>query len=276
MFEKKNYLAIVFGKLLIFAYTVFLLLPLYIIAVSAFKTREEIYINPIGFPVKPVFTNFIDAVIQGKILQYGMNSVIVSGVSIVLITIVDVLCAYGIYKIYSKKIGIMFYSIIMFGMMVPSVGYVSTILLYRSMHLYNTLWALIVSNVAGSLPFAMFLLVGFLRGAPKELEEASIIDGCSGIKSLIHILIPVIMPAIITVVIFNLISTWNNLFGALLLNRKERYFTIPVGLLNFRGQRSTDYQLLFAAVFIVSLPLLVIYFIFQKNFVESLSGGVKG
>jgi len=163
----------------------------------------------------------------------------------------------------------------MLGLMVPSVGYVSLILLYRSFHLYNNLLGLIINAIAGSIPFSMFILVGFLRSIPKEFEEAAVIDGCNDLQSLLFVLVPIIKPAVATIAIFNLIASWNNLFTPLLLINKQKLFTIPIGMLAFRGNYSTDYSLMFAGAILVSLPMLIMYFMFQKNFVESLAGGVK-
>lgn len=263
------------GRLLVYLYAVFLLSPMYVIIVTALKTREEVSTNPLGLPKRIAFENFYHAIVKGEILKYGLNSLIVTCISVLLVILLNTLCAYGVYRIFHKKLGALIYAVIMLGMMVPTVGYVPIILLYRKAHLYNNLSGLIVATVAGSVPFAIFILVGFLRSVPKELEEAATIDGCKDLQILRYVLVPVIMPALVTIAIFNLISSWNNLFQPLLLIRKKELYTIPIGLLNFRGKYSTEYNLLFAAVFIVSAPVLIIYFKFQKNFVESLSGSVK-
>lgn len=272
---KKRTLSDLPGKLLVFLYAIFLLSPMYVIIVTALKTPEEVNINPLGLPKRIAFENFYNAIVKGEILKYGWNSLIVTCISVVLIILLNTLCAYGIYKIFNKKLGAFIYSVIILGMMVPTVGYVPIILLYRQVHLYNNLAGLIVAAVAASVPFAIFILVGFLRSVPKELEEAATIDGCTDLQILRYVLVPVIMPALVTIGIFNLITSWNNLFQPLLLIRDKALYTIPIGLLNFRGTHSTEYSLLFAAVFIVSAPILIIYFKFQKKFVESLSGSVK-
>jgi raffinose/stachyose/melibiose transport system permease protein len=271
-----NKQASVLGKLLVYMYAIFLIVPMYIIVVTSFKTSGEISVNPLGLPKHLTFSNFTTAFEQARLLKYGLNSVFVTVVSVFFILVVNVICAYGLYRIFNKKLGVMLYSFIMLGMMVPGVGYITTILLYRDLHLYNSLQGLILSNIAGSVPFAIFILTGFLRSVAKELEEAGTIDGCSDFQKLTRIMVPVIIPAIISIGVLNMIFTWNNLFGPLLLIRNKELFTIPVGLLNFKGQYSTDFQLLFASIFIVSTPILLIYFKFQKAIVESLSGSVKG
>lgn len=264
------------GLALIYLYSLMILGPLYIVLVTAFKSDEDINVDPLGIPGHLQLVNFSKAFVKGRLLDYGWNSIIVTTLSVTAILVINVLCSFGLYKMFSKKIGIFLYGFIMLGMMIPGVGYVSTILLYRDLGLYNSLTGLIVSNVAGALPFATFILVGFLRTMPKEIEEAAIIDGCKDFQVLRYVLVPAILPAIVSIALFFMISSWNNLFGPLLLIRNHDKFTIPVGLLNFKGEYSTSYNLMFAAVVMVSIPLLAVYFRFQKSFVESLAGSVKG
>jgi raffinose/stachyose/melibiose transport system permease protein len=274
--RKKRYLVSVSGWAILFLYSLFLLIPLYMVIITSFKSRAEFYNNPIGLPVVFQFSNYVNAFVEAKILQSGLNSLIVTGASVASLLVINVFCSYGIHKLYHTRTGSVLYSIIMLGMMIPAVGYVTLILLYRSFRLYNNLYGLIVNIVAGSVPFSVFILVGFLRTIPRDMEEASLIDGCSNMQTLRFVLLPLIKPAVTTVAIFNIITSWNNLFAPLLLVNKQKLFTIPLAMLAFKGNYSTDYGLMFAGVITVSVPLLIVYFIFQKNFIESLAGGLKG
>lgn len=274
--EKKNILAGVPGKILIYSYAAFLLAPMYFIVVTALKKGDEISKNPLGLPSEPAFGNFYEAFVKGEIAHNAFNSIVISSFTVILVVIINTLLAYGLYKTYSKKIGAFIYSAIIAGMMVAPVGYVTTILLYRQFHLYNKLLGVIVANVAGSVPFAMFILVGYLRSLPKDLEDAATIDGCTDFQNLFFVITPVIKPALATIGIFNMVSSWNNLLTPILLLKNEKLYTIPIGLVTFKGTYTVDYNLLFAAVFITAVPILILYLAFQKNFVESLSGSVKG
>lgn len=274
--KKKDYLFSVVAKSALFLYILFLMMPLVLALLTSVKPTEEFFTNPLGLPSRIALDNFYNAFIQAKVLKYGLNSVIVTVVSIIFVILINVLCSYGIHKIFRRKIGIVVYSIIILGLMVPVVGYVTTILLYRDFRLYDSLLGLIVGTIAGSVPFSTFILVGYLRSIPKELEEAAAIDGCTDLQSLRYIIVPTIKPAITTIAIFYMLNSWNNLFGPLLLIRNENLFTIPIGLLHFKGTNSIDYPLMFAAVIITSLPILFFFLIFQNNFIESLSGSVKG
>jgi raffinose/stachyose/melibiose transport system permease protein len=150
------------------------------------------------------------------------------------------------------------------------------ILLYRETMLYNTLTGLIVSSVAASLPFAVLTLVGFLKTIPKEMTEAARIDGCSDFKILTKVIAPILSPAITSIGMLNMITVWNAVFMPLLLLSDKSKYTIPLGLLNFKGNYATEYNYMFAGVIIVAIPMIIIYFCAQKKFVQSLAGSVKG
>jgi raffinose/stachyose/melibiose transport system permease protein len=161
-------------------------------------------------------------------------------------------------------------------MFIPSVGMVTMISLYQKLHLYNSLIGLILGGSVSGLAFNLFILLGFFRTVPRELEEAAVIDGCNSMQSLFYVLIPVVKPALVTLAIFAFVSNWNSLMGPLLLLRNSELYTIPIGLLSFRGSYSIEYNLMFASILMTSLPLVILYIKFQKYFIEALSGGIKG
>lgn len=274
--KSENPVLTVLGRLIVYAYALFLLVPMFFIVMTALKSGAEVNSNPLGLPSKVMFSNFTDAFTQGKMAQYGLNSILVSVTSVTLALLNTILVTYGVYKLFYKKIGVIVYGIVIASMFLPGVGYVSMIALYQKLHLYNNLWGVILGAGVGGLAFNLFILLGFLRTVPKELEEASIIDGCNSMQSLFYVLLPVIKPALVTLGIFAFVSNWNSLLGPLLLLRNEKYFTIPIGLLNFKGTYSVQYNLMFAAIFIAGAPLIVLYLKFQKHFVEALAGSVKG
>lgn len=258
------------------AYSLFIIIPFYMVIVTAFKPGNEIYSNPLGLPKKLVLENFKIAIERGNLLLYGINSIIVTVVSTILVVVLNLLCAYGIYKIEKMKIGFIIYSIIMSGLIIPQVGYVSTILTYQRFHVYNTLQGLIIRTLVGSLPISVFLFLGFFRSIPKEIEESALIDGCGDIQLLINIIGPLLGPATSTVALLNILASWNDLFGPVLLLKNPRFYTIPVGLLNFKNSYSANYELFFASIFIIGTPIVAVFYKFQDKFVESLTGSVKG
>jgi len=265
-----------FKGAVLFFISIALLIPLFIIVVTALKHPAEFVKNPVGPPSALYFANFSNALTKGKILQYGLNSVFVAAAALVSIVVLDTACAYGLVKTLHKLMGKAVYMMIMSGMMIGMVGYVTMILVYRSFGLHNSLWGVVVAMAAGSVPLSVFLLVGFIRAVPREIVEAAEIDGCSDSRALVQIILPLIAPAISTVVILNLVTCWNNLLTPLLLLKDTKKFTIPLGLLSLRSSYRTEYTVLFAGLIISAIPIILTYVVFQKQFVESLAGSLKG
>lgn len=272
----KKPLSYYIGRVAVILYSITIFTPLYVLLTTALKDGKEIYTNPTGVPASLHWENFRIAIVEGHILEYARNSLIVTVVSVLLIVVLQTLCAYGLYRLQETKLGRVLYTICIAGLMIPAVGYASTILLYRQVGMYDSLWALIVSSVASSLPFAVLILVGHLREVPKELTEAAIVDGCGSFRLLRSIIVPVIAPAITSIGVLNMINVWNNMLMPLLLLSSEENYTIPVGLMSFKGNYSVQYNYLFAGIILAAIPMLVIYFACQKKFVESMTGSIKG
>lgn len=273
---KKITLNKILGNILIGFYSFFLLLPIYFVIITSLKSRADINLKPIALPLQPVFRNFIDAIVEGKIARSSINSITITGCTIIISMVVNILLSYGIYKMFAKKVGVTIYSFIMFGMMIAPVGFVNLIILYQQMHLYNNLAGVILNLAANSIPFSVFLLVGHFRSIPKDLQDAATIDGCNDMQTLRNIFIPLSKPTITTILILNLVQSWNNLLSPLLLLRSEKLEPIPLSLLSFRGNYNIKYNFMFAALIITAIPLLLLFSKFQKYFVESLSGSLKG
>lgn len=263
------------GKILVVIYSLLLVLPFYFAIITALKPSTELFTNPIGWPTEIAWENFRLAIEKANIIQYSLNSILVTAVSVVIIVVLDVICAYGLFKLSNTKLGGLLYGLIILGLIIPVIGYASILGTFKTFGI-NNIPALIVMNVATSVPFAMLILVGFLKTIPKELIEAAKIDGCTDLKLLFKILIPIIKPAIATIVIVNVVNTWNSFMAPLLLLREKASYTIPIGLMNFKGQYSIEYNLMFASLFIVAVPLLIVFIVFQKKFTQSLAGSVKG
>lgn len=264
------------GKGAILFYSVFVFMPLYVLITTALKTNKEIYTNPVGLPAAPQWENFLMAIEKGKILTYAANSIIVTVISVILIIILQTMCSYGLYRLQHTKFGRFLYGFCVTGLMIPMVGYSSLIILYRNAGLYDSRAALVVASVASSLPFAVMFLVSHMKHVPSDLIDAARVDGCSNFRILTNVVAPVIMPAITSIGVLNTINVWNNMIMPMLLMSSSEKYTIPIGLMSFKGNYSTQYNYLFAGIIITAIPMLVLYFTCQKKFVESMAGSVKG
>lgn len=269
--------AAIFGKVLVWLYALVLLIPLYFVIVTAFKTGAEITMNPLGLPEKLQWVNFVNAFEEGNIFRAALNSIFTTVTGVGLLLFNAVILSFCCHRMRNTKTGTILYLVILAGLFIPKVGFVSQVILYRRLHIYNTPFALILGSAVGNLPFSVFILAGFLRTVPRELEEAAMVDGCTDMKLLAHILVPVIKPALVTVGIFSFCGTWNSVTGPLLYIRSEEFYTIPMTLLlNFTSTFSTKYELLFAGILATTLPVVIIYIICQRQIVEALGGSVKG
>lgn len=275
--KKRISLAGVLGRAVVWLYALVLLIPLYFVIVTAFKTGAEITMNPLGLPEKLQWVNFINAFQEGNILRSALNSVVTSVTGVGLLLINAIILSFCCHRLRNRKIGTILYMIILAGLFIPKVGFVSQVILYRRLHIYDTPLAIILGAAVGNIPFSVFILAGFLRTVPRELEEAAMLDGCTDMQLLSRVLVPVIKPALVTVGIFSFCGTWNSVTGPLLYIRSEKFYTIPVTLLlNFTSTFATKYELLFAGVLATTLPVVIVYIFCQKQIVEALGGSVKG
>lgn len=274
--KKKHTLRVptILGRLLVYVYALIVILPLYFILITSVKTGREITVNPLGLPEQIQWHNFVDAFVQGNLLRASWNSIFtsVSGVALQLVFVV--LVSYCCHRLRNYKLGTILYTIILAGLFIPKVGYVTQITLYRDLGIYNTPWAIILET-AVNLPFGVFIVAGFLRTIPHGLEEAAELDGCNDFQLLLHVMIPIIKPAITTIAIFSFTSVWNSVTKTLLYIRSKELYTIPMALLTFNSTYSTQYELLFAGILLTGLPLVIAYIFCQKYFVQALAGSIK-
>jgi len=222
------------------------------------------------------WTNFTDAIAQGNLIQAFINSLIVTSSGTTLRIVFDLIIVFCVHKLMEYKTGKVIYLLVLACMFIPGTGWITLIKLYRSLGLYDSLFALILHGMVGSLPFNMIILLGFIQGVPKALSEAAEIDGCRDAQYLVRILVPVIKPAIVSVGILSFTNIWNSLFINLLLIRSKSNYTLPQALLLFKTEFSVQYSLIFAGVLFGAVPLIIMYIASQKSFTAALTGSIKG
>lgn len=266
----------ILGRLLVYLYAVVVLVPLYFVIITAFKTGTEITLHPLALPECIMWSNVRDAFVQGSLLQAMGNSILTAVTGVLMLMLNAVVLSFCIHRLRNRKLGTLLYVIILMGLFIPKVGFVSQIMLYRQLHIYDTPWSIILGAAVGNIPFSVFIIAGFLRTVPHELEEAAELDGCNDFQLLFRIMVPIIKPALVTIGIFSFTGTWNSVTGPLLFIRSKELFTIPMALLTFNSTYSTQYELLFAGILVTGLPLVIAYLFCQKYFAQALTGSVKG
>ncbi len=266
-------------------------LPLYILALlllvftgfpflfmvsTSFKTQSDFFEKPFSLFSSFDIRNY-SSVFEMGISKYFFNSLIVSVVAVVVVMFIAALASYPLSRMnfkFNKPLFLLFIS----GMMLPIHATLIPIFkLSESMGVYDTLWALIGPYIAFSLPISIFILTQFMQEIPKSLEDAAKIDGCTPFGIFRRVILPILTPALMTVLIYNFIHLWNEFIFALVLISSPENRTIPLGLQDFYGEFSVNIPGLMSALTLFSLPILIVYFFSQEKVVKGLAGGsVKG
>ncbi|MGQ7885984.1 carbohydrate ABC transporter permease [Paenibacillus sp. WC2504] len=249
------------------------LYPIFLMLTSSLKTNIQILKNPMSLPTSISFAAYSKLVHQIPFFSYFWNSLVVSVVSVVLILLFGVMASFYIARYPFRWNGALFFFFLL-GMMIPiKLGIVPLFLLMKKLSMLNSIWSLVSVYTAIGLPLAILILTGFFRTLPKELEEAARIDGSSDFGVMWHVLLPLIRPALGTVMIMNFIMAWNDFFFPLIFIQDDAKKTIPVGMLSLFGQYSTDLSMLFAGLTLASVPMMVIFFLASKQFMEGMTAG---
>lgn len=252
--------------------------PLYWLITFSLKSNIEIFgENVIGLPQNWRFQNYTDALTKSSLFQYFFNSVFYSAVTVVVVGLLSAMAAYAIARMRWKRSGMLF-GLFSIGIMIPAQA--ALLPLFQIMDRFGLkggYLGLLIPYIAGGLPMSVMILTGFYKSIPKEIEEAAYIDGYGVFRCFFVITTPIIKPALATASIFTFLGTWNELLLANTFVDKDKYRTLPVGIMSFAGQYSTDWGLIGAGMVIATLPTILIYFLLSNQVQESLvAGAVKG
>ena len=249
------------------------LLPIGIMLVSGFKTTREIFMNPFGLPQKWSLANYIKAWKGANFAIFFRNSVIVSLVSIALILFVSSMASYVLAR-FNFPGRRLIYLFILAGLVLPiRLAIIPIFLLLRRLGILDTLIGLVIVYTAGGISFSTFLLTNFFKGIPFDLEDSARIDGAGVFRIYWQIDLPLLRPALATVAIFNFISVWNDFFFPLIFINTKAKRTIPLGIQNFFGEYSIQWDLLFAGLNIAIVPMIIFFLILSKQFIVGLTEG---
>jgi multiple sugar transport system permease protein len=266
---------VVVGYLLALAYSAVILLPLYYLVVSAFKTNLEIFGDPLGLPVVWDLSNFVRAEESvGLLGAIGRSFTITLGAEVVTLMLAFP-AAFAIARIpvrVAAPVEVLFG----FGLLIPAFAVLVPVFLFAAASglLYNPV-VLILFYPATRLPISILLLAAYLRTIPRELEEAAQIDGASRAATMWRVFFPLATPAVVTVIVLNFIAIWNEfLFAFILLDSDSRTAQVAVPLL--KSERAVDFGMLAAGVLMTLVPVYVVFIVFQRRIQRGmLAGSVK-
>lgn len=259
--------------------SIFMLYPLIWNLYSSFKTNTEFLTNPFSLPGGFALDNYVRAIEKSNLASNIFNSLFVVVLSLIVLVVCVIPCTYCLvrYRFRGSKFILTVYMAAIF--IQATYIMIPLFLMMNKLHLLNNLPALAVLYAVMQFPFAIFLLSGFIKTIPKDYEEAAKIDGCTPIKILINIIVPLAKPGIVTVCMISAMAAWNEYPVALVMLMDPAKQTLPVGLANlYEVQRyATDWGALFAALILALIPTVILFLIGQKQLIQGMSvGGVKG
>ncbi len=273
--SEKIWLGIKYVALTIFA--VMCLYPLVWLFLASFKTNQELYFNTWGLPESWQLTNYVNAIVKGKVIQYFGNSVIIAVSAVAVTVLLATMASYAISRM-NWKLSKTVYGIFLLGMMIPIYGLIIPLFsIFKTFGLLNNHLSVIIPQIAVGFPMAIFIICGFMEAIPRELEEAAIIDGCTVFQCFIKIVFPIAKSSVVTVAVVQFINVWNDLLLPRIFLTDNEKMTLPVGLTNFQAMYSTDYVGMIAAVIITIIPSIIVYILLHKQIMEGMvAGAVKG
>lgn len=252
------------------------LVPVYFILVTAFKTQDGYLQNLWGLPVHPSFRAFAEAMRGGKFMLWFGNSVIFTVASVIGGAIVSTLAAFAFAWMDFRGRELLLNIIISLMVVPPVVMIVPLFLLYTRLDLINSYQGLIVIYTALITPFSVYLLTNFFKTVPFEIIESALIDGASSFRVLRSIVLPLGAPAYIALIVVNALWVWNELLLALVFLPSDEMKTLMVGITVFQSRYNLDVPVTMAGLLLSTLPMLILYILFQRFFIRGLTaGGLK-
>jgi len=275
----------IFLYVVLAAYAVISLFPIVLVVMNSFKGRRDLFRVPYQPPVWFSFDEGLHVVntftlsgygtvfARSRMLWYYLNSLMITSISLVLIIVLGLMLAYAMTEfVFRGRAALNVF--VALGIMLPVTLGTSTIIRFVNwLGIYDTQWALILVYVARGLPVCYVIMAEFLRSVSSEIKEAARIDGANEFQILFGIVAPLTRPAIATVLAFQIIPVWNDLWFPLTLAPGERARTVTLGVSTFVGQYQTDWTALLAALSVAMIPLTILFVIFSRQFVSGLTQG---
>ncbi len=256
----------------------FLLFPFFVMISTMLKPGSEVYVSPpYWIPKKVALSNFVELWTQHPFAKYFKNSLIIAAGTTILTTVLCIPAAYAIsrFRFFGQKLLLYMYLVIQ--MFSPIIVVIALFKIIARLHLIDTYLGLVLVNTVFTLSFVTWMLSGYFKTIPVDIEEAALIDGCTRIQTIIRIMIPIAAPGLVTIIIYSFIASWNEFMFALTLVQSVGKTPLTLGLYNFVGRYTTQWELLTASAFLAIIPIIVLFLLIEKQLVAGIVGGaVKG
>lgn len=271
--ERANSAKRVATHVVLIAYSAFAVGPILITLFASLKSEPSFFSSPASFPTHLYFANYSQAWNQGDLLVAFANSLVVTVVAVLVSGLFGSMAAYALVRLRARGSPVL-QTYLLSGLVIPGViVIIPMFILMDKLGLVGSLGSIILPYCALTLPLSFLIFVNFFRTVPAEVAEAAYLDGCSPFQTFWRIELPLVRPAIATVVILNGIFVWNDFLLPLVLETKSSLYTLPVAIVSFFGTYSTSYGLVFASVILASLPIILLYVLLNRLFVEGITAG---
>ncbi len=252
------------------------IIPLLLIVFNSMKDKLAASEMSLKLPTLPIqWGNYMKVIEKGKLVQSFFNSVIYAGGSVILCVILSALAAYVLSR-NATKLNKVIYMFMVLGITMP-VNYVALTKVMMFLHINNTRLGIVLLYTAMQIPFSVFLIHGFVARIPAELDEAAVIDGCGPVRLFFTIIVPLLKPALATVVVLTFLNTWNEFVSPLYFLGSSEKWPMTLSVYNFFGMYFKDWNLVCADILLTSLPVILVYLLGQKYIVSGMTAGaVKG
>lgn len=281
MKSRKQKTAYIASNVLVFLFflTIIFIVPFIYIILMAAKSKQEAALLRFSLPAQNLFfQNLKEVIAYGdyRMFRALLNSTLLTFGSVALIVVFSALFAFVAQRKNDKTASILM-SLLIIGLMIPPPAVVPTIFLLQNLKIYKTMFGMIMIDLALFMPFATMIFRTAMSTIPRDLDEASFLDGASPLTIFFQVILPLLKPAIVTVVVTTSVNIFNDFVGPLYFLPGAKNITAPLTLYSFMSQFSTQWNLLFANVVVVSVIPLIIFIFFQRQLVAGMMGGaVKG
>lgn len=273
--EKKFPLSKIWIYLLAFVVFIIYAVPFAMILINSIKNEKESSILNLRLPEIYQFQNYVDVMIQGQVLRGFVNGLFVSTTVTVITILICSITSFIIQRNVNRFTSFT-YRYLLTGMIAP-FSFIPAIKLLQILHMGTNFSGLIMVDIATQIPFTIILYVGFIKGIPRELDEAAIIDGCGPFRLFFQVIFPLLLPVISTNTVLTFTAIWNDFGNVLYLVPNSSMWTMPMSVFNFQGFHTYNYGLVCAFIVVALLPVMVIYLFCQKFIISGMTAGaVKG
>ena len=251
-----------------------MLYPVIWLVLNSLKSSNQaIFEHPFGLPQQINFANYQKAIHEGRMGDYFVNSLWVTGLSAWATVLLGAWAGFALSKT-TFPLRRFWLALFFIGMILPVQAFlIPLMVVLEKLHIHDSLWALILPYTAQNLSVSVLLLTAFFRALPPELEEAAKLDGVRTLRFYFSILLPVAKPAVATVVVISCLNTWNESLMALLFIVDPRLKTLPAGMIAFEQSHNTDYPALLAGLALIAVPTLLAYAICNKQVIRGVIAG---